>query len=196
MAQSWYKPAPAHSCLYFPQSAWWSCRAETIIFSSWHPQPLAQGHTYILDSTIHSLEALSGIKSSMSERSPNSRLPEGPPTIHAFIHSTNIYCTGNGAGPLGRSDEQDNRGFCSGEVENLLKMERTGSTKWCHWYPVAWHTWVGGKYAWEKHRLKVEGIIWKETSRIICSGGFPGDPVVKTPCFQGRGRRFDPWLDN
>ena len=25
---------------------------------------------------------------------------------------------------------------------------------------------------------------------------FPGGPVVKTPCFQRRGRRFDPWLGN
>ena len=26
--------------------------------------------------------------------------------------------------------------------------------------------------------------------------GFPGDPVVKTPCFCLMGRGFDPWLGN
>ena len=25
-------------------------------------------------------------------------------------------------------------------------------------------------------------------------GYFPGGPVVMTPCFQGRGREFNPWL--
>lgn len=27
-------------------------------------------------------------------------------------------------------------------------------------------------------------------------GAFCGDPVINTPCFQGRGRRFDPRLGN
>ena len=26
--------------------------------------------------------------------------------------------------------------------------------------------------------------------------GFSGGPVVKTPCFQGRGQESDPWLGN
>ena len=28
------------------------------------------------------------------------------------------------------------------------------------------------------------------------SGDFPGGPVVKTPCAQSRGPRFDPWSEN
>ena len=28
------------------------------------------------------------------------------------------------------------------------------------------------------------------------TGDFPGGLVVRTPCFQYRGRRFDPWLGN
>ena len=28
------------------------------------------------------------------------------------------------------------------------------------------------------------------------SGEFPGSPVVKTRCFQGRGLKFNPWLGN
>ena len=27
-------------------------------------------------------------------------------------------------------------------------------------------------------------------------GDFPGDPVVKTSCFQCRGHRFNPWSEN
>ena len=30
----------------------------------------------------------------------------------------------------------------------------------------------------------------------MCSGGFPGGPVVKTPCFQGKRPGFDPWPGN
>ena len=39
------------------------------------------------------------------------------------------------------------------------------------------------------------------SDRIICPynsyvGGFPGGPVVETPCLQSRGRQFDPWSGN
>ena len=30
----------------------------------------------------------------------------------------------------------------------------------------------------------------------MCSGDFPGGPVVKTPCSQGRGPGSDPWPGN
>ena len=32
--------------------------------------------------------------------------------------------------------------------------------------------------------------------KVTCQGDFPGGPVVKTPCFQFRGRGFDPWWGN
>ena len=33
-------------------------------------------------------------------------------------------------------------------------------------------------------------------SRAGVKGDFPGGPVVKTPCFQCRGHKFNPWLGN
>ena len=35
-----------------------------------------------------------------------------------------------------------------------------------------------------------------EVFRTIGVRDFPGSPVVKTPCFHCRGRRFDPWVGN
>ena len=32
--------------------------------------------------------------------------------------------------------------------------------------------------------------------KILISRGFPGGPVVKTPCFHRRGCGFYPWLRN
>ena len=42
----------------------------------------------------------------------------------------------------------------------------------------------------QKRRGSLEMGVFKEARRR----GFPGSPVVKTPCSQCRGHRFEPWL--
>ena len=78
--------------------------------------------------------------------------------------------------------------------------------------------WLGQQHQWQESRLRAwsnnqtrggavscersrrvggeEGseIDWQ--TRISPSWGFPGGPVVQTPCFQCRSWGFDPWLGN
>ena len=55
--------------------------------------------------------------------------------------------------------------------------------------------------------LKIEpvgfpnGLTAKQKKELDClqdlpNGDFPGSPVVKTPCFQCKGRGFHPWSGN
>ena len=46
------------------------------------------------------------------------------------------------------------------------------------------------------HVLLIINKTWELSSKITSLGDFPGGPVVKTPCLQCKGHRFDPWLGN
>ena len=55
-----------------------------------------------------------------------------------------------------------------------------------------------GRQMWEPK--KADNRCWNNWySKNICRDaeiGLSGSPVVKTPCFQGRGHRFNPWSGN
>ena len=43
---------------------------------------------------------------------------------------------------------------------------------------------------------KLLHLLKKREGKERSKGDFPGGPVVKTPCFQCRGHRFDSWSGN